>query len=105
MLEEPRFDSKVSRVEHYEEIDEIVAEWLEDKTQLETVDLLTNEGISCVPVQTLEEFVDDSQLEHRGMINTGRTRSDGAGTRSRSRGYRSNSDRAVRRKSAVASSQ
>lgn len=69
LLEEDRFESKVSRAEHYEEIDGIVEEWLEDKSKDETVELLTAEGISCSPVQTLEELVDDPQLEHREMIN------------------------------------
>lgn len=69
MLNEDRFDSKVSRAEHYEEIDGIVNDWLNDRTKDDVVELLIGEGISCAPVQTLEELVEDPQLEHRGMIN------------------------------------
>lgn len=69
MLDEDRFESKVRRAEHYEEIDAIVESWLTNKTKDETVTLLNQEGISCAPVQTLEELVEDPQLKHRQMIN------------------------------------
>lgn len=69
LLEEERFESKVSRAEHYEEIDGIVEAWLDGMFKDEAVDLLIDEGISCAPVQTLEELVEDPQLEYREMIN------------------------------------
>jgi crotonobetainyl-CoA:carnitine CoA-transferase CaiB-like acyl-CoA transferase len=69
MLEEPQFDSKVSRAAHYEEIDSVVESWLNDKSKDEAVELLIDQQISCAPVQTLEELVEDPQLEHRQMIN------------------------------------
>jgi len=69
LLEEERFDSKVSRADHYEEIDSIVEEWLAGRIKDEVVDRLIDAGISCAPVQTLEELVEDPQLEYREMLN------------------------------------
>lgn len=64
-----RFSSKAKRANHVEEIDEIVHAWLEGRTQDETVELLLEHGIPTAPVQSIEEIVEDPQLEHRGMLN------------------------------------
>lgn len=69
MLEEERFSSKLARANHYEEIDTIVEDWLDGKSKDTAVDRLIDEGISCAPVQTLEELVGDPQLIFRDMIN------------------------------------
>ena len=64
-----RFSSKVKRANHVEEIDEIVHEWLEGRTQDETVELLLEHNIPTAPVQSIEEIIEDLHLKHRGMLN------------------------------------
>lgn len=69
LKEDERFDSKFKRANHVEEIDEIVHEWLEGRTQDETVELLLENNIPTAPVRSTEEIVEDPHLKHREMLN------------------------------------
>lgn len=64
-----RFASKAERAKHIDEIDAIVREWLDGRTKDATVELLLDNGIPTSPVQTVEEIINDPQLDHRGMLN------------------------------------
>lgn len=69
LLDVDRFASKALRAQHIDEVDEVVEEWLEGRTRDETVDLLLENQIPTAPVQTVEEIIDDPQLDHREMVN------------------------------------
>jgi crotonobetainyl-CoA:carnitine CoA-transferase CaiB-like acyl-CoA transferase len=69
LKDDERFQSKLTRAQHVEEIDEIVHEWLEGRTQDETVELLLENNIPTAPVQSIEEIVEDPHLKHREMLN------------------------------------
>lgn len=64
-----RFDSKVARSEHIDDVDEIVEGWTADRERDEIVEGLTEIGIPVAPVQGIEEIVDDPHLRHRSMLH------------------------------------
>ncbi len=69
LKEDERFDSRMKRANHVEEIDEIVHEWLKGRKQDETVKLLLEHNIPTAPVQSIEDIVEDPHLKQRGMLN------------------------------------
>lgn len=69
LLDDNRFDSKVKRAQHMDFIDELVSEWVADRSKNDIVAELLTEDIPCAPVQTIEEIVTDPHLEERGMLN------------------------------------
>jgi crotonobetainyl-CoA:carnitine CoA-transferase CaiB-like acyl-CoA transferase len=66
---EDRFATKAKRGDNIDEVDAIVQEWVSEMTKDDIVDLLLDQSIPAAPVQTLDEIVDDPQLEYRGMIH------------------------------------
>lgn len=69
LKDDERFSSKHKRADHVEAIDEIVHEWLEGRTQDETVELLLEHNIPTAPVRSIEEIVEDPHLKYREMLN------------------------------------
>jgi crotonobetainyl-CoA:carnitine CoA-transferase CaiB-like acyl-CoA transferase len=69
LAEPDGYDSKSARVERAEEIDAILKSWLLRQTKSDVLDALLGDGVPCVPVQTIEEVVEDEHLRERGMAN------------------------------------
>lgn len=72
-----RYSSKVKRAEHTEVIDGLIEEWLDGRSKDEAVDRLLDANVPAATVQTIEEIIEDDQLEHRGMLNYLENMSDG----------------------------
>jgi len=69
LLDDERYNSKVKRAAHRDEIDTLIQEWLEGKEKDEVVEGLLAADVPAAPVQTIDEVVNDPQLDHREMIN------------------------------------
>lgn len=69
LRDDPRFENKLSRADHREEIDRAIEEWLDGRRRDPTVELLSENGVPCGPVRTVEEVVADPHLDARGMLN------------------------------------
>lgn len=68
LQDDPRLETNFKRLEHIDEVDEIVEEWTRKRTRSEVEDVLTEAGVPCGAVQTVDEVMHDPHLEHRGMV-------------------------------------
>jgi CoA:oxalate CoA-transferase len=64
-----RFSSKAKRANHIEEVDGYIEEWLAGQTKEQVMDQLLEASVPCAPIRTISEIVDDTHLDHRGMLN------------------------------------
>jgi len=68
LLDDPRFVSMASRLEHRDAVESIVADWMLAHDADEIVARLEAEGVPCAKIATIDEVVDNPQLRHRGAI-------------------------------------
>lgn len=68
LLDDPRFVSMASRLEHRDAVESIVADWMLAHKADEIVARLEAEGVPCAKIATIDEVVDNPQLRHRGAI-------------------------------------
>jgi len=68
LKKDKRFRSPVSRMDHVEELDQILREWTATMDRKEIVKLLTDNRIPCAPVLTIYEVRDHPQLKERNMF-------------------------------------
>ncbi|WP_431153212.1 CaiB/BaiF CoA transferase family protein [Acidovorax facilis] len=68
LLDDPRFQTMVSRLKHREAVEGAVAEWMLSLDADEIVSRLEAEGVPCAKVATVDEVVANPQLHHRGAI-------------------------------------
>jgi CoA:oxalate CoA-transferase len=69
LAEDERFATRRARVQHMEEIDKIVAEWVRPQRKEELFERLRVRGVACAPVRELAEVVSDPHLIERGMLH------------------------------------
>lgn len=62
-------ETNVKRLEHIETIDEAIEEWTSQHRRREIEQILTDAGVPCGAVQTVEEVIQDPHLEKREMVN------------------------------------
>jgi len=67
-LDDPRFESPESRVDHMDSVEALVAEWSRGRTTEEALGALRRRKIPCERVLEIEEVLEDPQLRARGMI-------------------------------------
>jgi crotonobetainyl-CoA:carnitine CoA-transferase CaiB-like acyl-CoA transferase len=68
LLADARFATNADRASHMEAIDAMVGAWSQRFTRTALTDLLTEAGVPCGPVLTLDEVADDPHLKQRQMI-------------------------------------
>jgi formyl-CoA transferase len=68
LLKEPRFATNADRAQHMEKVDTIIGAWSTQFTRTGLTTLLTESGVPCGPVLTLDEVADDPHLKQRQMI-------------------------------------
>jgi CoA:oxalate CoA-transferase len=66
---DPRFDTNESRCKNQVELVEIVTKWLKSfATVQEPIRLLNDAGIPSAKVNTVQEAIENAQLQHRNMV-------------------------------------
>jgi len=68
LLEDERFSTREARAENKEECDRIIQEWARTLPAKEVVDIVSNSGIPCSPVNDAIDMINDPQVNYRGMI-------------------------------------
>lgn len=63
------YETNVSRLNHIDEIDEIIEDWTQEYTRQEVEKAMLEAGVPCSAVQTVEEVIHDPHLEAREMVN------------------------------------
>ena len=67
-LENERFGTGASRVEHREALDVVLAQWFADRTCPEALEILTNGGVPAAKMSNASDLVDDQELRRRGAV-------------------------------------
>jgi crotonobetainyl-CoA:carnitine CoA-transferase CaiB-like acyl-CoA transferase len=68
ILQDPRFAKNAARMQHIEESEALLAEWVAARTADEVVGLVRGAGLPCAKVATIDEVVEDPQVRHREML-------------------------------------
>ncbi len=68
LIEDPRFATMASRLEHRDAVEGIVADWMMAHSADQIVAWLEAEGVPCAKIARVDEVVDNPQLAHRGAI-------------------------------------
>ncbi len=68
LLTDPRFESLKLRVEHMDEVDELVSEFTARHTKKALFDLLMSNRVPCAPVRDLDEVVHDEHMHARRAL-------------------------------------
>jgi CoA:oxalate CoA-transferase len=68
LLQDPHVATNADRARHMQEVDAMVGDWSKQFTRTALTTLLTEAGVPCGPVLTLDEVADDPHLKQRQMI-------------------------------------
>jgi CoA:oxalate CoA-transferase len=68
VLQDPRFSTNDARMQHIEEGEALLADWVRVRTADEVVGLVRGAGLPCAKVATIDEVVVNPQVRHRGML-------------------------------------
>jgi len=68
LANDPRFATNPKRVENKQVLIQMLRERLAQRNAGEWLERLTAAGVPCAPVQTVEQFMDDPQVAHNGML-------------------------------------
>jgi crotonobetainyl-CoA:carnitine CoA-transferase CaiB-like acyl-CoA transferase len=70
LIDEPWFDTGTGRVEHVELLDQIVSEWVGQRTRDEVIAAFAEAGAAIAPVYDVADLMDDPQIVARDAITT-----------------------------------
>lgn len=67
---DPRYKSPPARLERHDEVNQIVADWVKDRTVEEVMRILGPEGanVPCAPVMTVDRLLSDPHVRARQML-------------------------------------
>lgn len=68
LADDPRFADLKRRVEHIDEIDDIVSQWTNALDKQEIFECLIKFGVPAAPVRNLDEVVNDPNMHARGAL-------------------------------------
>lgn len=68
LLQDPRFATHQARMNHIEEIEAEVAQWVGERDADEVVELMEKAGVPTAKVATIGDVIDNPQLRHRDQI-------------------------------------
>ncbi|HXD64439.1 MAG TPA: CoA transferase [Solirubrobacteraceae bacterium] len=68
LIEEPWFDTGSGRAEHVELLDEIVSEWVGERTRDEVIEAFSDAGAAIAPVYDVADLMADPQILARDAI-------------------------------------
>jgi len=70
LIEDERFVDNRARLEHQQELDEIIGAWMLEKTQQEVVDVFEGHEAAVAPVYDIAQIFEDPHFAARGAIVT-----------------------------------
>jgi crotonobetainyl-CoA:carnitine CoA-transferase CaiB-like acyl-CoA transferase len=68
LIKDPRFKDNAARVAHRDEMDDVVREWVAQRTQEETLRIFDEADITAGPVYDVAEFLNDPHVKEREVI-------------------------------------
>ena len=70
LRDDPRFATPVTRGAHRAETNQVVLDWLQDKTKIEAMEIFCRAGVPCGAVRDTLEVLNDPDLRRRGIFVT-----------------------------------
>jgi formyl-CoA transferase len=70
LKDDPRFATNRDRLEHADELNTIIAEWMSRHTREEALAAFTEHDAALAPIYDVSEFMDDPHVHERGSIAT-----------------------------------
>jgi formyl-CoA transferase len=70
LVGDPRFEDNSARLAHQDELDEIIAAWMSERTQHEVIEVFERHEAAIAPVYDISEIFEDAHYEARGAIVT-----------------------------------
>lgn len=67
-IDDPRFATNSDRVQHREEVDGVVAEWIAERTQEEALRIFAEADVTAGPVYDIAQFMDDPHVREREIV-------------------------------------
>jgi crotonobetainyl-CoA:carnitine CoA-transferase CaiB-like acyl-CoA transferase len=67
-IDDPRFKNNARRVQHRDEVDGLVADWVARRTQEEALRIFDEADVTAGPVYNIAEFMDDPQVRAREIV-------------------------------------
>ena len=68
LIEEPWFSDHQGRIEHVEELDEIIQDWIGQRTTEEVLEAFADGEAAIAPIYSIEDIVKDPQYLERETI-------------------------------------
>jgi len=68
LIDDPRFATAKDRVTHVEQVDDIVAGWVSERTRDEALSTLLDTGVAAAAVMDVRDLFDDPHIAARDMI-------------------------------------
>jgi len=70
LLNDPRFQTMEDRIDHVEELDEIIQGWMSEHTREEAIEIFDEEGAAMAPIYNSEDIFNDPYFREReALIN------------------------------------
>jgi crotonobetainyl-CoA:carnitine CoA-transferase CaiB-like acyl-CoA transferase len=70
LIGDPRFDTAVARLEHEQDVDDMISVWTRQHDKREAMRILGDAGVPAGAVFDTMELSDDPDFEHRGIMQT-----------------------------------
>jgi crotonobetainyl-CoA:carnitine CoA-transferase CaiB-like acyl-CoA transferase len=70
LVEDPRFCDNSARLEHRDELDEIISAWMAERTQREIIEVFEQHETAIAPVYDISQIFEDPHFEARRAIVT-----------------------------------
>jgi formyl-CoA transferase len=68
LRDDPRFETMQSRIEHVEELDEIVQDWMQQHTRTEIIEIFEENEAAIAPIYDIEDIFNDPHFQSRDAI-------------------------------------
>ena len=65
---DPRFADMTGRLEHQDDLKELIEAWLADKTMAQAAEILLAHGIPAGPILDVSQILDDPHVKEREMF-------------------------------------
>jgi formyl-CoA transferase len=70
LIDDPRFSTPENRIDHQDEVDELLSEWTRQRSKREAMEILGNAKVPAGAVYDTMELQNDANLEERGVFQT-----------------------------------
>lgn len=68
LKDDPRFEDNGCRIEHKDELDEIIGEWISNRTREEVVETFEEHDAAIAPVYNIEDIMNDEHYKARNAV-------------------------------------